>query len=99
MIQHDVDDFLTRTLNDQELEVIRMRYGLSGSGSSSVGADDNSGTPAAMSLTHVAKQLGVSRTRIAQIEERALEKLRTSYTNRYVEVYLDDEHEYITDTV
>eukprot|EP00521_Asterionellopsis_glacialis_P007278 CAMPEP_0195282456 /NCGR_PEP_ID=MMETSP0707-20130614/1315_1 /TAXON_ID=33640 /ORGANISM="Asterionellopsis glacialis, Strain CCMP134" /LENGTH=377 /DNA_ID=CAMNT_0040341423 /DNA_START=387 /DNA_END=1520 /DNA_ORIENTATION=- len=99
MIQHDVDDFLTRTLNEQECEVIRMRYGLTGGQSSSDVEDDSSSTPAAMSLTHVAKHLGVSRTRIAQIEERALEKLRTSYTNRYVEVYLDDEHESITDTV
>ena len=77
MIHDDVDDFLVRTLQDRELQVIRMRYGL----------DSGKG----MSLSAIGDTLGVTAARVKQIEERAMEKLRTTYTNREVEPYLEDE--------
>ena len=79
MIHDDVDDFLVRTLTDRELHVIRMRYGL------------NNGKAA--SLSDIGQELGVTASRVKQIEEQAMEKLRSSFTNREVEPYLEDEHE------
>jgi RNA polymerase primary sigma factor len=79
MIHDDVDDFLVKTLTDRELQIIRLRYGL------------NNGK--ATSLSDIGLELGVTASRVKQIEEQAMEKLRSSYTNREVEPYLEDEHE------
>lgn len=79
MIHDDVDDFLVKTLTDRELQVIRMIYGL------------NNGE--ATSLSDIGLELGMTASRVKQIEEQAMEKLRSSYTNRDVEPYLEDEHE------
>jgi RNA polymerase sigma factor (sigma-70 family) len=78
MIHNDVDEFLVNTLDERELQVIRMRYGL------------NSGS--VTSLSDIGSKLGVTASRVKQIEEQAMEKLRSSYTNRAVEPYLEDEH-------
>jgi RNA polymerase sigma factor (sigma-70 family) len=78
MIHDDVNEFLVRTLDERELQVIRMRYGLSNG--------------KVTSLSDIGSELGVTASRIKQIEEQAMEKLRSSYTNRAVEPYLEDEH-------
>lgn len=83
MIHDDVEDFLTRTLNERELEVIHMRFGL----------EDGR----VHSLLEVGQFLGVTASRVAQIEEQAMDKLRSSYTNRNIEPYLDEEHDRFDD--
>ena len=77
-IHDDVKEFLERTLDERELQVIDLRYGL-----------DNGGK--VTSLSEIGKVLGISASRVAQIEEQAMEKLRSSYTNRKVETYLEDD--------
>jgi RNA polymerase nonessential primary-like sigma factor len=68
---------LVKTLDERELQVIRMRYGLSNG--------------EVTSLSDIGSEFGVTASRIKQIEEQSMEKLRSSYTNRSVEPYLEDE--------
>ncbi len=84
MIRHDVDDFLTKTLDPQELSIIRMRYGLDTSNLIIGGKG--------LSLEMIGQKLGITHQYVSQIEQRALEKLRTSFSNSYIGAYLDDDH-------
>lgn len=79
MIRHDVDEFLTRsTLDPQELYIIRMRYGL----------DAGKSLP----VDNVGRKLGMTAKEVAEIEQRALKKLKTSFQNSFLGAYLDDDH-------
>ena len=80
MIHDDVQEFLKKTLTKRELQVIEQRYGLDRGGN-------------VVSLEDIGESLGISAARVAQIEHEALRKLRSSYTNRQVETYLDEESE------
>lgn len=81
MIRHDVGSFLSSTLTEQEVQVIRMCFGL------------DSGKP--LSVQQISAKIplgGVEETKA--LLTGALEKLRSSYTSTYVETYLDDEHDF-----
>jgi RNA polymerase sigma factor (sigma-70 family) len=78
MIRNDIGDFLERTLNVEELKVIRMRFGLVEVGTS---------------LEAIALDLGKSVSDVQDIEHRALIKLRTCFSNDYIGAYLDDDYD------
>ena len=81
MIHDDIDDFLVKTLTEREVQVIRLRYGLNNGGKVDT-------------LDDIGHELGgITASRVKQIEEQAMEKLRSSFTNRDVEPYLEEEHE------
>lgn len=77
MLHDDVQEFLKKTLSERELQVIEWRFGLLNGGK-------------VTSLEDIGTILGISAGRVAQIEEQAMEKLKTSYTNRQVETYLEE---------
>jgi DNA-directed RNA polymerase specialized sigma subunit len=79
MIRHDMSEFLTSTLDPQEVQVVRLSFGL------------DSGNP--LSVSQTAKAISITKPEAAKLLQRGLEKLRASYTSRYVESYLDDEEE------
>lgn len=62
LLQEDIETLMDRVLSPRELEVLRRRFGF------------NDGEP--QTLSAVADDLGVSRERVRQIEQRALRKLR-----------------------
>ena len=69
MILYNVDDFLGRTLDDVESQVIQMRFGL----------DD--GEP--KTQKDIAYGLGLTLSQVRKHQKRALEKMRKSFTERY----------------
>ena len=77
MIRHDLSEFLTSTLDDKEVQVVRLSFGL------------DSGQQ--MSEARVAKSLGIKSEQVSDLLSRALEKLRVAYKERYVEHYFDDD--------
>ncbi len=74
MIRKDIGAFLERTLNEEELMVIRMRFGLE---------------EVDTSLKAVSVYLGKSVNNVQEIEYEALKKLRMSFSNDYIGAYLD----------
>lgn len=62
------------TIDAREAQVIRMRFGLDGE---------------AMTLEEVGKELGVTKERIRQIEDKALKKLRNPMRSATLKDYLD----------
>jgi RNA polymerase primary sigma factor len=75
MLKEQVDDIL-RKLSDRERQILQMRYGLT---------DDRPRT-----LEEVAKEFGITRERIRQIETRILRKLRYArYGASKLRGYLD----------
>jgi len=77
MIRHDLSEFLSSSLDDKEVEVIRMSFGL------------DSGQQ--MSGARVAESLGIKSEEVSNLLSQALEKLRVAYKERYVEHYFDDD--------
>ena len=77
MIRNDIGDFLERTLNEEELIVIRMRFGLE---------------VVDTSLKAISVNLGKSVNDVQELEYEALKKLRTSFSNDYIGAYLDDDN-------
>lgn len=77
MIRSDFGAFLERTLNDEELKVIRLTFGLEEFGTT---------------LEAIALDLGKSMDDVKNIELGALDKLRTSFDNDYIAAYLDDDN-------
>jgi RNA polymerase sigma factor (sigma-70 family) len=69
MILYNVDDFLGRTLDKVESQVIQMRFGL----------DD--GEP--KTQKDIAYGLGLTLSQVRKLQKRALEKLRKTFTERY----------------
>jgi RNA polymerase sigma factor (sigma-70 family) len=69
MILYNVDDFLGKTLDEIEVQVIQMRFGL----------DD--GIP--KTQKDISFDLGLTVRQVRKHQKRALEKLRTSFTDRY----------------
>lgn len=62
------------TIGEREAQVIRMRFGLDGE---------------AMTLEEVGNELGVTKERIRQIEDKALKKLRNPIRSATLKEYLD----------
>lgn len=78
LMRGDIDDLLQGTLDEMETQIIRLKFGLDG------------GNP--MTYTEIGKKLGISPQRAGQHEQLALDRLRTSYSSSFVELYLDDDH-------
>lgn len=76
MIRHDIGDFLERTLNKEELNVVEMRFGL-GQREGLLGLED------------IALHLAMSVSDVEEMEQVALQKLRTAFSNDYLSAYLD----------
>ena len=78
VIRQDVREFLDSTLTDDEVKVIRMVFGL------------DSGRQ--QSIKRTAEALQMETDQVSLLLAGGIEKLRASYTSRYVEPYLDDDH-------
>jgi RNA polymerase primary sigma factor len=65
---------LLDSLSEREREVIEMRFGLEGK--------------SPMSLKEIGEIFNLTKERIRQIEKRALERLKSSEANKYVESYI-----------
>ena len=88
MIRSDVHDVLQEILNDVELQVIRMHFGLMGEGQQ------------ALSWKDTAKRMKTTKQFVQSISVGAIQKLRTpSYASRYIETYLDGEYQHIEDSI
>ena len=72
-LKDEVTKLLRKTLNDREITVVRMRFGL----------DDGK----ACTLDEIGKRFQVTRERVRQIEARALHKLRQPYRNHRLETF------------
>jgi len=70
------EEILGRILNSQEKKVIALRFGI---------PDDNN-----MTLEQVGKNLGLTRERVRQIEQKALIKLRDHPSLKFLKDYLDE---------
>lgn len=73
MLRNSLEEILD-TIDTREAQVIRMRFGLDGE---------------AMTLEEVGKELGVTKERIRQIEDKALKKLRNPMRSATLKDYLD----------
>ena len=69
-------ELINRILNSQEKEIISLRFGI---------PDDNN-----MTLEQVGKNLGLTRERVRQIEQKALKKLREHPSLKFLKDYLDE---------
>ena len=69
-------ELINRILNNQEKEIISLRFGIPD--------DDN------MTLEQVGKNLGLTRERVRQIEQKALIKLREHPSLKFLKDYLDE---------
>jgi DNA-directed RNA polymerase specialized sigma subunit len=78
LIRQDMRDFLESTLDGQENQVVRLVFGLD--------------TGRQLSLARTAQALDLEKDQVSLLLAGSLEKLRASYTVRFVEPYLDDEN-------
>ena len=69
-------EILRRVLNNQEKKILSLRFGI---------PDGND-----MTLEQVGKNLGLTRERVRQIEQKALNKLREHPSLKFLKDYLDE---------
>ena len=69
-------EILRRVLNNQEKKILSLRFGI---------PDGND-----MTLEQVGKNLGLTRERVRQIEQKALIKLREHPSLKFLKDYLDE---------
>lgn len=77
--QNVLGDFLTKTLTEQEVQVVRMSFGL------------DSGEP--LNWGEISKALALDQDQVKEVLKCAIEKLRTTYQDKYVESFIDLEDE------
>jgi len=76
MLKKEVRELLSQVVKDErEMDILKLRFGLEGG--------------RICSLREIGKKYGVSRERIRQIQERALEKLRVSAEKKDLKDYLE----------
>ena len=76
LIQNDLSSFLTSSLEEQEVEVVQLIFGLQDKSSSSKGAQ---------TMKQTAKALNIEAEEVSKILARALQKLRVSYWSRFLD--------------
>ena len=69
-------EIIKRVLNNQEKKILSLRFGI---------PDGNN-----MTLEQVGKNLGLTRERVRQIEQKALIKLREHPSLKFLKDYLDE---------
>ena len=97
MMRVDIDGLLEQTLDKREVEIIRLKFGLDGGTTYSVDKDEegsrgNGTNRNGLTFTEIGKRVGLSPSRVAQVEQSALDKLRRNYSSAFVEEWLEDEH-------
>jgi len=80
MIQHDIRDFLDRTLEEKELKIVRLKFGLD---PPFVGG---------MNSVEIANHSGLDVEVVEEMESTALEKLRLSFSDDYIGAYIDNDY-------
>jgi len=91
LIRDDLSQFLVQTLEPKELQVIRLTFGLDAVGDDKSGKkkQNRRGTSAAkstsMSRREIAEAAGITPEEVSLLLARGIQKLRTSYANRYVD--------------
>lgn len=96
MMRMDVEELLRKTLDEREVEIVRLKFGLDG-GTYDVEDDEadagGSGrTQIGLTFAEIGKRLGLTPQRVAQLEQSALDKLRQNYSSVFVEQWLEEEH-------
>ena len=76
MIRHDVGEFLTKTLTEDEVRVVRMSFGL------------DAGDP--LRWKEIAEAMEVETSEAKELLRGALHKLQATYRSNYVESFLED---------
>lgn len=76
MIRNDLSEFLKATLDEQEVKIVRLSFGLENGKSASV--------------AQIATELGLQASEVSTRLHECLEKLRASYTSRYLDPYDGD---------
>lgn len=76
MIRHDVGEFLTKTLTEDEVRVVRMSFGL------------DAGDP--LRWKEIADAIGVETSEAQDLLQGAIEKLQATYRSNYVESFLEE---------
>jgi len=80
MIRHDIGEFLERQLTDQELKIVKLRFGLG----------QNIGS--SLSTEQIGGMLELDVFSVLELEQDALKKLRVSFEDDYIGAYLDDDY-------
>jgi RNA polymerase primary sigma factor len=70
-------DSVLQTLPSREAKVLRLLYGL--------------GPGRELTLTQIGERLGVSRERVRQISVKALERIRTSFRQKALKPFIEDD--------
>lgn len=95
MMRMDIEELLRKTLDEREVDIIRLKFGLDG-GTYDVGDDEDAGgdgkTKNGLTFAEIGKRLRLSPQRVAQLEQSALDKLRQNYSSVFVEQWLEEEH-------
>ena len=73
-VQEGINKILD-TLNDREKKVLKLYFGV--------------GEDTAHTLDEIGKRLHLTRERVRQIKEKAIHRLKNSYRNRYLKIYID----------
>ena len=94
MIRHDLDGFLKRTLTPKELAVIRLKFGLevtSTSTSATTTGRQETSCGRGWNVETIGEVMELSKEDVIELETQALEKLRLCFRNDYIGAYLDDD--------
>ena len=95
MMRMDIEQLLRKTLDEREVDIIRLKFGLDG-GTYDVEDDEDAGgdgkTKNGLTFAEIGKRLRLSPQRVAQLEQSALDKLRQNYSSVFVEQWLEEEH-------
>jgi RNA polymerase sigma factor (sigma-70 family) len=89
MIRHDLDGFLKRTLTPKELAVIRLKFGLEVTSTTTGRQETSCGR--GWNVETIGEVMELSKEDVVELETQALEKLRMCFRKDYIGAYLDDD--------